>query len=295
MDFKQLESFITIAKFKSYSKASRELFLTQPALSNHINNLEKELMTQLFDRYGKTIELTTAGAIFLDYAQNLVKTRDSAVFDINNLIGQFEGLIEIPYSTVPGEKIIPDLVSDFILSFPGVKFKLYHMDSGDVIDSIQEKKYSIGFSGMKPNNEFESYSIYKDDMVFIGPKNKPLSSEKIDILSITNLPLIVREQGSGSGSIIDNALKKYNLRSHNLNVVAVIENFHLIIKMVKKSVGYAFIPRSFAEEFVNKDEIDVYEVTDINSSRDFYFINHKKSVLSPLEAQFKHYVLKKYK
>ena len=157
MDFKQLESFITIAKFKSYSKASRELYLTQPALSNHINNLEKELMTQLFERYGKTIELTPAGAIFLDYATSLVKTRDSAIFDINNLIGQFEGLIEIPYSTVPGEKIIPDLVSEFIFSFPGVKFKLYHMDSVDVIDSIQEKKYSIGFSGMKPNNEFESY------------------------------------------------------------------------------------------------------------------------------------------
>ena len=88
MDFKQLESFITIAKYNSFSKAARELYLTQPTLSNHIQNLESELGILLFDRKGKTIELTDAGKTFKNHAVEIIKKRDSAVFTINDIIGK---------------------------------------------------------------------------------------------------------------------------------------------------------------------------------------------------------------
>ena len=84
MDFKQLESFITIAKYNSFSKAARELYLTQPTLSNHIQNLESELGILLFDRKGKTIELTDAGKTFKNHAVEIIKKRDSAIFTIND-------------------------------------------------------------------------------------------------------------------------------------------------------------------------------------------------------------------
>lgn len=295
MDFKQLESFVTIAKFRSFSKASRELYLTQPALSNHIINLEKELNAPLFDRFGKNIELTEAGKIFLDYAMNLIATKEAANFDINNLIGEFDETIHIPYSTVPGEKIIPNLISEFSKEFNGIKFKLIHMDSEDVIEALNDKKYSIGFSGTKPNNEFEYLSVYRDGMVFIGPKSRKLNFDNINIGELSKLPLIVREQGSGSGSIVFSELKKLNLKTSNLQIVAVVEDFHLIAKLVELSVGYAFIPSSFADEFVKIYNIVSYKIDDISFSRDFYFINNKKAVLSPIENQFKQFVVKKFK
>ena len=89
MDFKQLESFITIAKYNSFSKAARELYLTQPTLSNHIQNLESELGILLFDRKGKTIELTDAGKTFKNHAVEIIKKRDSAVFTINDIIATY--------------------------------------------------------------------------------------------------------------------------------------------------------------------------------------------------------------
>ena len=292
MDFKQLESFITIAKYNSFSKASRELYLTQPTLSNHIQNLEKELMTQLFERHGKTIELTQTGRVFRDYAIDLIKKRDSALFQINNLIGQFGGTIELPYSTVPGEMIVPQLVTGFIKEFPGIRFKLHHLDSQDVIEAITEKKYSMGFVGSKPNNDFESYPIFSDDMVFIGPKSIPLSGKELVLEQILSLPMIVREEGSGSGSIISKELAHQNLHYHQLNIVAIAESFYLVKKLVELGTGFAFVPRSFANELCNTEQLIIYEIKNINTHRQFHFISHKKAVLSPLENQFKEYVLK---
>ncbi|MDO4710374.1 MAG: selenium metabolism-associated LysR family transcriptional regulator [Peptostreptococcaceae bacterium] len=291
MDFKQLESFITIAKYNSFSKASRELYLTQPTLTNHIQNLEKELMTPLFERHGKTIELTQAGRVFHDHAIELIKQRDTALFQINDLIGQFGGSIELPYSTVPGEAIVPQLVADFVKAFPGIRFILHHMDSQDVIEAVTEKKFALGFVGSKPNNDFESIQVYEDDMVFIGPKETPLAQKTLAIEQIFHLPMIIREEGSGSGSIIGRELAKHDLRYRQLNVVAVAESFYMAKKLVELNAGFAFVPRSFAETFTSKDKVLLYEIEDLHSDRQFYFIHHKKATLSPLESQFRQFVI----
>ena len=140
MDFKQLESFITIAKYNSFSKAARELYLTQPTLSNHIQNLESELGILLFDRKGKTIELTDAGKTFKNHAVEIIKKRDSAVFTINDIIGKFDGLLELPSSSVPEEFVVPDVIAGFSAKFPGIRFKIYHLDSQDVLESISDNK-----------------------------------------------------------------------------------------------------------------------------------------------------------
>lgn len=290
MDFKQLESFIAIAKYSSFSKASRELFLTQPTLSNHIHNLEKELSIQLFDRHGKTIELTQAGTLFREYAIELVKKRDTALFQINGLIGQYTGTIEFPYSTVPGEMVVPDIISKFVKKYPGVRFKLHHLDSQDVIEAIIDRKFSMGFVGSKPNNDFDSYSVFKDDMVFIGPKSIPLGSNKLVTEQIISLPLIVREEGSGSGNIVSKELAKRHFTYSQLNIIAVVESFSLIKKLVELGTGFAFVPRSFADEQCNNDSVIRYEIKNLNSNRQFYFISYKKSALTTLESQFKEFV-----
>ncbi len=289
MDFKQLESFITIAKYNSFSKASRDLFLTQPTLSNHIQNLEKELATQLFERKGKTIELTQAGKIFRDHAIELIKQRDSALFQINDLIGQFVGTLELPYSTVPGEAVVPELVAAFVKMFPGIRFKLHHLDSQDVIDAIIEKKYTLGFVGTKPNNDFESVKVYSDDMVFIGPSSLPLGSAKLVLEQILHLPMIVREEGSASGAIISHLFSKLK-QSPYANVVAISESFFLSKKLVELGAGFAFVPRSFANAHCHNDKLMIYEIRNIDTHRQFYFVCHKKATLTPLESQFKEFV-----
>lgn len=290
MDFRQLESFLTVTKYNSFSKASRELFLTQPALSNQIKNLEKELRTPLFDRRGKTIELTAAGKLFRDYAIELIKKKETALFEINDLIDKFDGTIEIPCSTVPSETIVPQLITCFLQKYPGVKFKIVGMDSSDVIDSIEEKKYAIGFVGSKPNSDFDYIKVYSDDMVFIGPAASPLNVERIRVTDILNLPLIVREEGSSSGNIIFRELKKHQLTKNDLKIVTTTESVHIIRHLVACNAGFAFVPRSSIKPSSNNGNIHIYEIDGLDTRRDFYFIKEKTGLLSPLETKFTEYV-----
>lgn len=295
MDFKQLESFIAIAKYNSFSKAARELYLTQPTLSNHIQNLESELGILLFDRKGKTIELTSAGKTFKDHAIEIIKKRDSAVFTINDIIGRFDGIIELPSSSVPEEFVLPDIISDFSSHFPGIKFKIHHLDSQDVLESIDENKYSMGFIGSKPGSDFESVKVFEDNMVLIGPKKEGSSKSTITFDEILALPLIMREEGSGSGKIFSKELSSRKKSISDLNIAVITESFNVAKSLVAKNVGYAFIPSSSAKNISPDSNICVYDITDINTLRAFYFIVHKKAVLTPIEIKFLDFISSKFK
>lgn len=295
MDFKQLESFIAIAKYNSFSKAARELYLTQPTLSNHIQNLESELGLLLFDRKGKTIELTSAGKTFKDHAIEIIKKRDSAVFTINDIIGKFDGLIELPSSSVPEEFVLPDIIADFSNHFPGIRFKIHHLDSQDVLESIDENKYSMGFIGSKPSSDFESVKVFEDNMVLIGPKKDGVSRGTITFDEILKLPLIMREEGSGSGKLFSKELASRKKTISNLNISVITESFNVAKSLVAKNVGYAFIPSSSAKTISPDSNICIYDITDVNTFRAFYFIVHKKAVLTPIEIKFLDFISSKFK
>lgn len=295
MDFKQLESFIAIAKYNSFSKAARELYLTQPTLSNHIQNLESELGLLLFDRKGKTIELTSAGKTFKDHAIEIIKKRDSAVFTINDIIGKFDGLLELPSSSVPEEFVLPDLISGFSTQYPGIKFKIHHLDSQDVLESIGDNKYSMGFIGSKPSSEFESIKVFEDSMVLIGPKTSGVSRSSITFDEILELPLIMREEGSGSGKIFSKELSNRKKSISDLDIVVITENFSVAKSLVAKNVGYAFIPSSSAKSISLDSNICIYDISDINTNRAFYFIVQKKAVLTPIEIKFLDFITNTFK
>ena len=149
MEFNQLESFISVVKHKSFSKAARELFLTQPSISNNIQNLEKELGAVLLDRKGKTIALTDSGKIFYRYALELINTREQAIHSIKDHLNKIEGKIELKASSIPEQYILPYIIKDFTKIYPKVTFSIIHKNSMDIIDDILIGKESFGIVGIK--------------------------------------------------------------------------------------------------------------------------------------------------
>ena len=113
MDFRQLESFIAIAKNKSFSKAARELYLTQPTLSNHMQNLEKELGTFLLNRTNREISLTRAGEIFYDYAQKILSLKDTAQYNLGEYVGKIEGTQFMKCKLYTNENIVIIMMNEF--------------------------------------------------------------------------------------------------------------------------------------------------------------------------------------
>lgn len=289
MDFKQLEVFVSVVKHESFSKAARELFLTQPTVSSHIQNLEKELDTVLLNRNNKTIKLTPSGEILYKHAIYILNNCKKAIFDIKEYSGKIEGIIDIACSSIPETYILPGFLKSFCTDFPDVKFSINHYDSQFAISEILNERVSFGFVGVKPNNnQIKHIKIATDELVLITSNDINIKNENgyIDINKLSNLNLIMRKEGSGTRRLILDTLNKNNFSTNDLNIVAHVESNESIKEMVRFGLGASFISYMSAIDYINDKKIKFYRVKDIDFNRNFYFIYSKQKVLTPLEDKF---------
>lgn len=171
MEFKQLECFVNVARKKSFSKAADILFLSQPAITNNIQNLEKELGTRLFER-NKTIDLTEKGFEFLPYAIEMLNIRDKSKMEMTKQ-KDIEGILEIYASSIPAQYLLPHIIKAFKEIYPKVLFYINHEDSKIIADEVLSGVASFGFIGARyPNEKINYIDFYKDKLVLIASPEK---------------------------------------------------------------------------------------------------------------------------
>ena len=291
MDFKQLEVFVAVVKHQSFSKASRELFLTQPTVSAHIQNLENELETVLLNRSNKTITLTDSGKILYDHAIYILNNCKRAIYDIKEYSGKIEGLIDIACSSIPETYILPQFMKSFSSKYPDVKFSISHYDSQFAISEILNERVSFGLVGSKVNNPQIKYmNLLDDKLILITPANFEIENDngEIDIDELYNFNFIMRKEGSGTRDLIFKTLKKRNFATSKMNILAHVESNESIKEMVKLGLGVSFISKRSAIEYIKNGSLKAYNIKGVDFSRKFYFIYSKKKTFTPLENKFLH-------
>jgi DNA-binding transcriptional LysR family regulator len=289
MDFKQLEVFVAVSKHQSFSKAARELFLTQPTVSSHIQNLERELDTILVNRNNKNITLTKSGEILYDHAIYILNNCKKAVYDIKEYAGKIEGIIDIACSSIPETYILPDFLIKFSSAYPDVKFSISHYDSQLAISEILNERISFGLVGSKINNhQIEYIDLIDDELVLIAPSFLNIKNENgfIDLEELYNLNFIMRKEGSGTRNLILDTLEKNNFTVDKLNILAHVESNESIKEMVRLGFGVSFISYTSCIDYLHSNKIKFYKIKDINFKRKFYFIYSKKKIFNPLEDKF---------
>lgn len=289
MDFKQLEVFIAVAKHQSFSKAARELFLTQPTVSAHIQNLERALDTILVNRSNKNITLTKSGEILYEHAIEILNNCKKAIYDIKEYSGKIEGIIDIACSSIPESYLLPEFLSDFSSTYPDVKFTVSHYDSQYAISEILNEKISFGLVGSKINNpQIEYLDLIDDELILITPNDLYIENENgyIDLDKLYDLKFIMRKEGSGTLSLILNTLKNNNFAIDRLNIAAHIESNESIKEMVRVGIGVSFVSYISAIDFINSKKLNFYRVKNVSFTRKFFFIYSKKKAFNPLENRF---------
>lgn len=293
MDFKQLDSFVTIAKLNSFSKAADKLFLTQPTISNHILTLEKELDTVLFNRTNKKITLTNSGEILYEYAIAILNKRDSAFFSLNQFKGKIEGILEIASSTIPEQYYLTEILTQFNVSYPDVQFALRKYDTKQVLDKINIGEIDFGIVGAKKDiRNIEFIPIFDDEVVLIAPNRPPFDNvDSVVFETLKKYPLIVREKGSGTRQRFEKEIETNHLNMEDYNIIAEIESNETIKKMVTKGLGLSFVSNRSIQNELKLNQLKVIDVKDFYMKRDFYFVYHQKRALSPLARTFRDYIL----
>jgi len=293
MDIKQLETFIAIAKYGSFSKAAESLFLTQPTISNHIANLEKELDTSLVNRSNRKISLTPSGKILYDYAKSMINLKKDATLELSKFQGKLIGHIEIASSTIPEQYLLPEILYGFHLQYPEITYNLIHFDSKEVVEGILKGDIDFGFVGAKSfHKQLEYLQLVEDEILLVTPNTEPFISwpEDICLSEILEHTYIFREEGSGSRKLVEEALEKQDLSIQSLRTVAYIENTESIKQCIRRGLGLSFLSKYAVSDEIRYGLLKSFRIKEVDLCRHFYFVHHKNRTASPLDREFQEFI-----
>lgn len=294
MEFNQLESFLSVVKHKSFSKAAKELYLTQPTISNNIQNLETELSTTLLDRKSKIITLTDSGHVLYRYAVDIINMRDQAKWTIKDENHPIEGTIEIKSSSIPEEYILPYIIRDFTKLYPLVSFSVSNNSSTNILDDIIEGRESFGIVGAKYSSRMLEYiDFYEDELILAVPNTSTydhFNGQAIDLDMLFSEKFIFRKEGSGTRLLIQESLNKNNISLEDLNIVALIDSDKMIKNMIQLELGVSFISKISIKNEVELGLIKALKIEDLDLKRNFYFVYNKNRTLSPLVHMFRQFI-----
>lgn len=276
MDIKQLNTFLEVARTKSFTRTSENLYLTQPTVSNHIKSIEQELGVHLFVRSKKQISLTHAGLMFHGYAQRIIDEYNAMKSEVRRYTATQEGHLRLFASSVPRRYILPKLMQAFHEKYPETTFTITDSDSRMVIDNLLLGETDFGFTGAKyPAQRLLYEPIFSDRLVLVSHGDYiPKNGADWQLEELKNLRFILREQGSGTRNTLDQALKTAGLSDDFLTVIAYVEDTRSILEMVANGMGQAIVSDLEARKGVMEGRFHSFPVKGFSEPRVFYFVHH---------------------
>ena len=288
MDFKQIEAFVNVVRYKSFSKAADATFFTQPTISTHIRNLEKELGVKLLDRKSRVVEMTPQGSKFYKYAVEMINARAQAIDALNDPNGSIGGILEIQTSSIPSVTFLPDLLSGFRAIHSGIQYYVSVSDTDTVIENISERRGEIGFVGEKVNSSsIECTKVAADKSVLIAPVNYDTPS-KLKLADAISYPFIWRETGSATRKTFEQTALKSGFEKDAFDVAALVDDMDTMIRSVEAGLGVAIISEKVASSLGGR--VRIAEIEDFNEDRTFYMINLRNTSFSLGADAFREYV-----
>lgn len=286
MDFKQIEAFIAVAKYKSFSKAADAIYLSQPTISAQVSALERELDTQFFDRTSKEVVLTSYGEAFLEYALDIINTRNAAVSHLSSFTNSISGRFTLAASSTPCNSVVPILVDKFSLRYPQVSFNILELPSGDIIEDLLKFNCEVGIVGSYVKDErINSYRLSEDELVLISNPSLKLP-ETVTIDTLLNYKFIFRERHSATRKKFEKALLEAELNTERLNVCCEVNSLDTLLQLVKRGVGVSIVSRKVCEDYIASGSIRFSNISGLELKRYIYLITSSRRTLTPTAKAF---------
>ncbi|WP_259068294.1 LysR substrate-binding domain-containing protein [Mucilaginibacter sp. X4EP1] len=293
-DFR-LKVFYTVAQRLSFTKAAAELFITQPAVTKHIKELEHQLNVQLFRRNGNTIVLTSAGKILLQYAEKIFQTYTDLENELATLSDMEAGTVHIGASTTVAQTILPKILALFKKTYPLVNFTFIQANTDVITQLVLAEKIDIAIVEGAAHHPQIAYAPFaKDEIVLVTRANNALSKKaEISPKQLLNIPLILREAGSGTLDIIFNALNKAGINPKDLQIEIRLESSIAIKQYLLYSETATFLSIQSVISELKYNELSIIEIKGMEIFRTFQFIQlHGKN--AKLIELFKRFCLANY-
>ncbi len=270
-DFR-LSVFLSVARNLNFTKAANELNISQPAISKHINEIESGYGVQLFERTKHKVSLTPNGQVFLRFAQEITNRYKDLDFEMNMLSQQHSGEIIIGASTTIAQYVLPKILSGFKKRFPEVRLSLVTGNTSQIETMIADRQIDLGLvEGASSKPDFHYTKLSDDKLVLVTASRNRIPY--INLSELRSLPLILRESGSGTLEVIALELRKYGIEFSDLNILMQLGSSEAIKGYIIESDSYAIVSVAAISKELERGELHVIEISDLNFSREFSFIS----------------------
>lgn len=290
MTFHQLRVFLAVARHTSYSRAAEELFLTQPAVSTQVRELERALDATFFERVGRTIVLTEAGKELLAYAERICTLIDEASLAMEELGDLKRGRIAIAAVSTAGAYVLPSLLGAFQTRHPGISINLEVTNRAVVRDRLLRNEVDLVVMGRPPEEvPHIAEPFLSDELVVVAAPSHPLArATRIPVQRLAREVFIAREVGSGTRL---NADEFFRAQGVKLRVGLELGDNSAVKEAVAAGLGIALLSRHVLRMELQLKRLAVLDVAGLPLRRQWFVVHREDKHLSRAAIAFKAFLL----
>lgn len=272
-DFR-LKVFCSVAANLSFTKASHELYISQPAISKHIREIEQEYGVRLFDRQNNKISLTPAGELLLDHARQILEQYRRLDFDMHLLSHEHVGELRLGASTTIAQYVLPAYLATFTTRFRQIKLSLVNGNTVDIEDAIDRQHIDLGLVEGRTRRPHLRYTPFmRDELVLVAStKSKWAYLDEVTAAQLVQLPLVMRENGSGSLDVIEHTLGTHGIRLSSLNIIMQLGSTESIKQFIAHTDCLAIISIQAVIDEITAGKLKVIDLADLTFEREFAFV-----------------------
>lgn len=284
------EVFFQVSKNLSFSKAAESLYITQPAISKHIKGLEQQYNSNLFERKGNSILLTKEGQLLFDYLKKAKQVQKQLEFDITSLKDKTKAKssLAIGACTTVALYVIPGTLSAFHREFPLINLRLVNRNSDNIFKALLAHEIDLGIIEETEKVTSVKYKFFmKDEVVPVCSYKSPFAKrKKIEINELINIPIALREQGSGTLAAVIEALGKSKIKISDLTSKIILGGTEALKNFLIDDTAIGFLPLHSVSKQVKSGELVRLNIPRLHITRDFYFIQRQGNETDKMNNMF---------
>lgn len=271
MNLNHLRIFASVAQHGSLTRAARDLRVSQPAISKQLSDLENDLATRLVDRLPRGVRLTAAGELLYAHAQRILQAERAAEQELRDLRGLGRGKLSVGASTTVGSYLVPSLFGELHRLHPGVQLELEIANTTVIQRAVLQNKLDLGLiEGFVASDMLAFETLTADELIAIAaPGNPVLQRAPLRAVDLRDLPVLMREQGSGSREVIEAALRARDIQ---LTPVMSLGSTEAIKNAVLNGLGVAIVSRLSVDYELQSRRLVELPFRDLRIRRDLYLV-----------------------
>lgn len=258
MDTQSLTIFLAVAETGSFTAAAGKLFLTQPAISKRIAQLEAQLDCPLFDRIGRNITLTEAGRMLLPKAKKWLLELDDIRRSINNLSGNIAGVLRIGTSHHIGLHRLPPILRDYAKRYPDVTLDIRFIDSEEAWEAVLHGELELGVVTLppEPDDRVSQYALWDDPLVFVAAPDHPLAAiNTISLTTLTEHEALLPPPTTFTRQLVSRLFEQHRLKAK----IAISTNYlETLYMMTTIGLGWSLLPQAMLDSRVQQLTVDAH-------------------------------------